>query len=100
MYKTTLWGLAKTEIDIDVILDYDGDFCMAFVGPVNFTAAGLVKFIDILDLPVNVYEDEASPFAAVMVEEPGKMAAEVKRFLRCAAGYCSEESYREYFEEV
>ena len=99
MYKTTLWDFAGTEIDTDVFLDYDGDFCMAFVGPVKFTAVGLVKFIGILDLPVNVHDEGPLPYAEVVVDGPGKMAAEVKRFLRCAAGYCSEASYKEYFEE-
>ena len=103
----TLKDLLPLNIECDVWDSETDDLGIALVGPTELTEEGARAFKDILDLPVSFEIINEIIVATVNVALPEDCDDEWRhrqqmlfRFLKSAAGYCSEETYSKYFKEV
>lgn len=89
--------------DIDVYNDVMDDEGWAICPPVKLTEAGLATFGELMELEVVVERDKYGPIATVQIDRlPNwrKLRKLLNTFLSAQAGYCSEQTYERWFEEV
>lgn len=97
--------LLSTDVDIDITNNVTDDFAAAFVGPLKLTEDGEKEFADVLDYDV-VLSDGC---AEIIVHRPDDDALnniiewrmrwfKASRFFNSAAGYCSEEHFKRWFD--
>lgn len=93
--------LLSTDVDIDITNNVTDDFAAAFVGPLKLTEDGEKEFADVLDYDVALSDG----CAEIIVDRPDDDAIEwrqrwlkASRFFNSAAGYCSEEHFKQWFD--
>jgi len=96
--------LIQMEIDIDVYDNVGDGFEIAFCGPLKLTADGEKKFADVLDYDVEIQNWMDGAVAVVDVDDEDydvmeRKLEEARSFFYSAAGYCSEENYKLWFDE-
>lgn len=93
----TVKDLISLETDTDVVDDVCEELYIAFVGPVELTAAGKSEFQTVLDLEVLPLGD----CTIVCVDDTGaewkQRLRAAKHFFNAAAGYCSAADYKRWF---
>ena len=96
--------LIQQEIDIDVYDDVCEELGIAFCGPLVLTDKGKKKFAEVLEYDVKIHDNGASTVAIVHVDAPEgiwqKRLRRAEAFFEAAAGYCSVEDYKKWFEEA
>lgn len=85
----------KQDIDIDIEGTLTDDWLIAFVGPLELTAAGEREFGEILDNEVRI----TSGSHAVLEIENDEQDEKAADLFTSAAGYCSEERFDVLFIE-
>lgn len=85
----------KQDADLDVESSLTDDWAMGFVGPVNLTEEVEATFASILDNEVT--EHGCVAVIEVADEKQDKLAY---KLFKCAAGYCTCETYDKLFKEV
>lgn len=89
----TVKELLREEVDVDVCDDYDESCYIAFCGPVYLTEYGEEKFASVLNCEVDYGED-----TAVISVDTGKQLKLLCKLFYGAAGYVSEDEYRQLFK--
>lgn len=92
--------LLSMEIDIDVVDDYDERLWIAFCGAVNLTEIGKDVFANALELPIKITAIGTPCENAVVHCENSKQAREAAYLFESLAGYCTEDEWELWFEEV
>lgn len=100
----TVKDLLKMEVDIDVYDDVCEELGIAFCGPQKLTKEGRKKFAEVLDFPVEFFNNGLSIIAIVQIDDQSDEVWEsrlekAKELFEGAAGYCSCEDYDRWFEE-
>lgn len=91
----TIKDLLREEIDIDVMDTYDERCWIAFCGPCKLKAKGEARFADILDLPIQHHGNVIALLTDSAIE-----AADCKELFYSHAGFCSQSTWDEWFEEA
>lgn len=91
----TLKDFLKCNTDVDFESYFTDDWAMAYVGPTALTEEGETRFAAILDKDVNFIDKDHAQLM-VNTDEEDELA---RKFFRCAAGYCTCETYDELFKE-
>ena len=95
--------LLTYEKDIDVYNDVMDDEGWAICPPVVLTDEGLAEFGALMELDVDIEHDSYGDIATVLIDKlPNwkKLRRLLNSFLSAQAGYCSEELFDKWFEEV
>lgn len=103
--RMTVRDFIGMDVDMDVYDDMTEELAIAFVGPMKLTAAGEERFRDVLDMPLEITEWSDGRKEAYLVlsedeEAFEKNLKEAKTFFCACAGYCNDEDYEAWFEEV
>lgn len=88
--------LLAMEICVDVADDYDERLWIAFDGTCSLTEIGMDVFGEALDLEVKL----TTPSDALIICRNAKEAEAAKELFESLAGYCAEDEWELWFEEV
>lgn len=88
--------LLNMDVCIDVADDYDERLWIAFDGAISLTEIGMDVFREALDLKVKL----TTSSDALILCKNAKEAEVAKELFESLAGYCTEDEWELWFEEV
>lgn len=94
--KMKVRDLLAMDVCVDVADDYDERLWIAFDGAVSLTEIGGDVFKEALDLEVKL----TTPSDALVICRNAREAETVKELFESLAGYCTEDEWELWFEEV
>ena len=92
----------KLERDIDVYDNVVEELGIAFCGPLELTEEGREHFAEVLDYDIEIYEGPRYSSAVIDIDTDDwkHKLRKAKEFFYSAAGYCADEDWNRWFEEV